>query len=84
MCSLRGLTGPFAVGSIGPTSSAVFATNTWTTWTTGQSVQTLLNLQRCKVYGENTEFYWLVHASRKSIIIEPNKKDINVNLQIMP
>jgi len=37
-----------------------------------------------KVYGENTEFYWLVHASRKSIIIEPNKKDINVNLQIMP
>ena len=29
-----------------------------------------------KVYGENGEFYWLVHGTRKDIDIEPDKKDV--------
>jgi hypothetical protein len=30
------------------------------------------------VYGENTEFYWLVHATRENIVVEPNKINVNV------
>jgi hypothetical protein len=33
------------------------------------------------VYGENTEFFWLVHATRENIVVEPNKKDVNVKGQ---
>jgi hypothetical protein len=30
------------------------------------------------VYGENSEFYWLVHASRNNICVEPNKNDVSI------
>ena len=33
------------------------------------------------VYGQNTKFSWLVHASREKIIIEQNKKDIKIKGQ---
>ena len=31
-----------------------------------------------KVYGKNTDFYWIVYGKRTDIIIEPDKKDVNV------
>jgi hypothetical protein len=31
-----------------------------------------------RVYGENTEFYWLVHGLRGYIDVEPNKNDVEV------
>ena len=30
------------------------------------------------VYGENGEFFWIVHAKRGNITIEPNKSDVNI------
>jgi hypothetical protein len=30
------------------------------------------------VYGENGNFFWVVHGSRGNINIEPNKKDVIV------
>jgi hypothetical protein len=30
------------------------------------------------VYGDNGSFYWLVHASRENINVEPYKNDVNV------
>jgi hypothetical protein len=33
------------------------------------------------VYGENTKFFWLLHAARENIEVEPNKKDVNVKGQ---
>ena len=31
------------------------------------------------VYGENGEFYWMVHATRGEIVVEPDKKDVKIN-----
>ena len=30
------------------------------------------------VYGRNCEFFWIVHGKRNDILVEPNKKDVNV------
>jgi len=31
-----------------------------------------------KVIGDNGDFFWLVHATRQQIIVEPNKQDVTV------